>query len=108
MPDHTTGTRLDQKLDQLLAYGESPSSDGFVLDVMQQVRRQQQIRRLILFVFGLLGAAFGVLGAVLLSGSISHFFTTLPVMGTMQGVLAVAATVAFYAWLMNEDIALSI
>lgn len=94
-------------LEQLLQYSKEPDSGEFVADVMHGVQQERRIRRLILTVFGLVGAAFGVLGAYLLSDSITRFFTTLPITGTMQAALFVSAAVAFYIWFMNDDFSLT-
>jgi len=63
----------------------------------------------ILWVFGLVGAAFGLAGAVMLSGSISRLFTftvELPAMETMQVTLFIVGAAAFYLWFMNDDFSL--
>ena len=104
MPDS-----IDRELEQLLAYTEAPQSEAFVLDVMRSVKREQRIRKVILWVFGLVGAAFGLAGAVMLSGSISRLFTftvELPAMETMQVTLFIVGAAAFYLWFMNDDFSL--
>lgn len=102
MPELNT----DRELDRLLEFHETPPSDEFVLNVMHRAQREQRRRRLILAIFGLVGAAFGVTGALLLSDPIAQVFTSLPLTGTMQAVLVAVAAVAFYGWIMNEDISL--
>ena len=104
MPESTQ----DRLLDQLLEYGEEPQGDEFVLDVMHRMRREQGRRKVILFVFGLIGALFGLTGAVLLSEPIARALANLPAMGTTQVALFVVAAVATYAWFMNEDIDLTV
>lgn len=96
----------DRALDRLLGFHETLPSDEFVLEVMRRVQREQRSRKLILLIFGLVGAAFGAAGALLLSDPIARFFTSLPLTGTMQAVLIAVAAVAFYGWFMNEDISL--
>ena len=99
----------DKQLEGLLAYqdGEQPAEDLFVVDVMRGVRRQRLTRRLILFAFGLVGALFGLLGAVMLSDTISGLFTeTIPAMRAMQVALLVSGAAAFYVWVMGDDLAL--
>ncbi|MGH8035299.1 MAG: hypothetical protein ACREO9_08750 [Lysobacterales bacterium] len=96
----------DQLLDVLLGFRESIPADTFVLDVMQQVRREQRRRRGILSVFGLVGGVFGVFGAILLSGPIAGLFENLPATGIMQAALITVAAGAFYLWFMNEDLSL--
>lgn len=98
MPDHL--------LDRLLAHREAVPDDQFVLNVMHRVQREQRRRKLILFVFGLLGAGFGLLGASLLSEPIARLFIGLPAVGIMQATLVAAATAAFYVWFMNDDFSL--
>jgi hypothetical protein len=104
MPDQTHPSELDR----LLEYRENLSGGTFVLDVMHRLGRERRRRRLILYVFGLIGAAFGVAGAVLLSGPLAAVFANLPPMGTLQATLFAVAAVAFYAWFMNEDVDLSL
>lgn len=100
---------LDTKTDlaQMLRYEEPSQADAFVMNVMQGVQRAQQIRQLVLVMFGLIGAVFGVLGAFMLSDSITRIFSDLPAMGTMQVVLAITAVGAFYTWFMNDELGLA-
>ena len=105
MPD----SPFDQELEQLLAYHEEPQSHAFVAEVMQGVKREQRSRKVILWAFGLVGALFGLVGAMMLSDSITRLFTfslSLPVMETMQAVLVIVAVAAFYTWFMNDDLSL--
>jgi len=106
MPD----SPFDRELEELLGYSEAPESDVFVTNVMRNVQRQKRLRRIILWSFGLIGALFGLAGAVMLSGPINQLFsfpasfpTSLPATETMQLVLLVVAAAAFYAWFMNDD-----
>jgi len=62
MPD----TIENRELDQLLGFRENLAADEFILDVMRNVQHERRRRKVILLVFGLIGAAFGLLGAVLL------------------------------------------
>jgi uncharacterized protein YacL len=96
----------DHALDQLLKLGAPLPADAFVLDVMQRVRHEQRRRSIILLVFGLAGAAFGLAGALLLARPVAAIFLNLPVMVTMQAVLLAVAALAFYVWSMNEDLGL--
>jgi len=96
----------DRELDQLLGYRDTVQADAFILGVMHRVQRERRSRRVILAVFGLVGAVFGMAGALLLSEPIARAFTDLPLTGTMQAVLIGVAAVAFYGWAMNEDISL--
>ena len=95
-----------QSLDQLLTFRETLPAEAFVLDVMQRLWREQRRRNIILFAFGLVGAAFGLAGAFLLAGPVAGIFSKLPVMATMQAVLLAVAALAFYVWSMNEDLGL--
>jgi len=100
---------LDRGLEQLLEYSEAPQADAFVMNVMDGVRREQRTRKIILWAFGLIGALFGLLGAVMLSGPIGHLLTfgqAIPVMELMQATLFVVAAAAFYLWFMNDDFSL--
>ncbi|MBT8058662.1 MAG: hypothetical protein HKP16_04810 [Xanthomonadales bacterium] len=97
----------DQNLERWLEYPELADNDAFVVDVMAGVRKARRLRRLILLLFGLGGALFGVLGAVLLSDPIARLFTGLPAMGVMQAALFVTAAVSFYLWFMNDDLTLT-
>ncbi len=102
MPDSS----FERELEDLLGYSEAPKSDVFVASVMRNVERQKKLRRIILWSFGLIGALFGLAGAVMLSGPIIRLFSfpaSLPAMETMQLVLVVVAAAAFYVWFMNDD-----
>jgi uncharacterized membrane protein len=103
VPEFDTKTDLEQ----MLRYDEPPQADAFVMNVMQGVRRAQRTRKLVLLIFGLIGAVFGTLGAFMLSNSITRIFSDLPAMGTMQAVLAITAVVAFYSWFMNDELGLN-
>ena len=105
MPDSS----FDRKLETLLEYSESPQPEAFTMDVMRSVQRERRTRKLILWAFGLVGALFGLAGAVMLSGSITRLFTftvTMPATETMQVVLFIVAAAAFYIWFMNDDLPL--
>ena len=103
MPEQTQ----NHALDRLLEFRDDLSGDNFVLGVMHRVQRERRSRKVILMVFGLVGAAFGAAGAVLLADPIARWFTHLPLTGTMQAVLVVFAAAAFYGWIMNEDVSLN-
>jgi hypothetical protein len=93
----------DSELDRLLGQRETVPDDQFVLTVMHRVQRERRSRKLILFGFGLIGALFGLLGALLLAAPIAHLFTGLPATGIMQAALVASAAAAFYVWSMNDD-----
>lgn len=105
MPESATDTQLEN----LLAYRDVDMTDEdlFVVDVMRGVRKQRMTRRLILLSFGLVGAMFGLFGAVLLSDAINNLFTdAIPATRAMQAVLLVSGIAAFYVWVMGDDLAL--
>ena len=105
MPDSS----FDRELEALLEYSESLQPEAFTMDVMRSVKRERRTRSLILWAFGLVGALFGLAGAVMLSGSITRLFTftvTMPATETMQVVLFIVAAAAFYIWFMNDDLPL--
>ena len=104
-------SEFDRSLEQLLAYpgidADSGDEDRFVVDVMQKVRRERRKRQLILLVFGIIGALFGVFGAMLLSDSISRLFTEiLPGMVIMQATLFISGMAALYVWFLGDDLPL--
>lgn len=104
MPD-----QIDQTLEELLGYNDQEIGDDlFVVDVMRQVQKQRRTRRWILFLFGSIGALFGLAGALMLSDGISMFFTEiLPTTALMQLPLFAAGIAAFYIWFMNDDLTLN-
>ena len=94
-------------LDDLLKYSEEPLNDDFTRQVMQRVQqqaaRQQKQRKLILLGTGVVGAAFGAAGAVMLSEPIGQFFSQL---GAFEASVAVMSVVAFLTWLLHEEVGL--
>ena len=100
MSDPTT----DPVLERLLAYPHSEVDDAFVLGVMQRVQRERTRRRLILGIFGVAGALFGLLGAWLLAEPVRLLFGGLQSTQIMQGVLFAVAMAAFYCWFMNDEL----
>jgi len=62
--------------EQLLQYTDEQSAEEFVAGVMQRVKREQRIRKAILLVSGIVGALFGLAGAVALSDSITQLFSS--------------------------------
>ena len=57
MPEQTPHSELDR----LLGFQETLPDDAFVLNVMHRLARERRRRRLILFVFGLIGLVVGIL-----------------------------------------------
>ena len=97
-----------QSPEQLLEYTAAPPAEEFVAQVMRRIAREQRTRKLILLVSGLIGALFGVAGVVLLSDSISRFFTvSMSATGPLPVSLAIIAVVAFLAWLLNDEATLA-
>jgi len=95
-------------LDDLLQYHELPEADGFVATVIQGVQRQQRTRRLILAGTGLLGAVFGVAGAVLLSDDIAQL--VIQVMTGKDAIytgLSILMSVGVMGWLLHDESSLS-
>lgn len=101
--------QINQTLEKLLAYEDQELSDDlFVVDVMRQVQKQRRTRKWILFLFGSIGALFGLFGALMLSNDISRIFTeVLPATALMQIPLFAAGIAAFYIWFMNDDLTLN-
>jgi len=96
-------------LDKLLEYHQAPETDTFVADVMKGIERQQKTRKLILAGSGVIGGAFGVLGASLLSDSIANLVTQLTAGdAAMPMGLAVMTAVAFIGWLLHDETRMSV
>ena len=89
-------------LDELLEYHETPTNDDFAEQVMKRVRRQQRLRRAILWGTGLVGAAFGAAGVMILSEPLSRVFESYGVLPVCVGVVSVAG---FMAWLFQDEAA---
>lgn len=96
-------------LDDLLQYRSLPEPAGFVDDVMHAVARQQQMRRRILLLCGIIGAVFGALGAWLLADSLVRISTGLFEANTAlaSGTMAVLLLAAL-AWLLHEEPGISL
>ena len=88
-------------LEDLLEYHQKPEDSAFVVDVMANVQREKRIRRLILTATGVIGAAFGAIGAIMLSGPIAQ------ALGGAQLIpvsVAVLGGTAFIAWLFQDEV----
>ncbi|HET6564641.1 MAG TPA: hypothetical protein VFG52_04445 [Xanthomonadales bacterium] len=91
-------------LDDLLQYHSQPESGDFVARVMQGVERQQKLRNRILWLCGLVGAVFGVIGASLLADTVERFAAQLFAANTAVATgSAVIALLAFLAWLLQDE-----
>lgn len=91
-------------LDELLEYHQTPGPDTFVADVMKGIQRQQKLRKLILTGSGLIGALFGIVGAMFLTEPISRLTTQLAADGSATTLgLAIMALVAFLGWLLHDE-----
>ena len=91
-------------LDDLLQYHSQPEPADFVARVMQGVERQQKLRNRILWLCGLVGALFGVTGAILLADTVSHFAALLfDANSAVATGSAVIALLAFLAWLLQDE-----
>ena len=103
-------TDSERYLDRLLGYGESDpgGQDAFATAVMQRVRNQKRQRAVVLTLFGVAGALFGVLGAAQLMDPIARLFAGASPTVLQGAVLLSTAVIAFYAWFMNEDISLAV
>jgi hypothetical protein len=89
-------------LDEILEYHETPEDDNFVAGVVKRVRRQQRMRRLILTATGMVGAAFGATGVMMISDSISRLITDANVLPVSVALVGLAA---FMAWLFQDEMA---
>ena len=85
---------FEKSPEQFLEYIESPQPEEFVAGVMRRVKREQQMRTVILAITGLIGSLFGIAGMMMLSGLISSFFahhfeggSSMPVSVLVTGVL---------------------
>ena len=87
-------------LDELLEYHETPESGDFAAQVMKRVQRQQRLRRAILWGSGLVGAAFGAVGVLTLSEPLGRVFENAGMLPVSVGVVA---TMAFVAWLLQDE-----
>ena len=88
-------------LDKILEYHETPDDDDFVAGVMKRVRHQQRMRRLILAVTGILGAAFGAIGMLMISDGINRL---IPDTSVLPVSVALVGLAAFMAWLFQDEV----
>jgi hypothetical protein len=96
--------RQERSLDRLLSHREAVPEDRFVLQVMHRLQSERRRRRAILSGFGLLGAAFGLLGAIQLAEPVAQLWSGIPATALMQAVLLTGGGAAFYAWFMGDDL----
>jgi len=93
--------------EQLLQYTDEQSAEEFVAGVMQRVKREQRIRKAILLVSGIVGALFGLAGAVALSDSITQLFTlSMSATSALPVSLAIIGVLLFLGWLLNDEMTL--
>ena len=91
-------------LDQLLEYHETPERGDFTAAVMRGVSRQRRIRKLILAGSGLVGAAFGMAGMMLLSEPVSRFLGEVDLLPVSLGAVLIVAMVT---WLLYDEAGLA-
>ena len=89
-------------LDEILEYKETPEDDNFVAEVMKGVRHHQRMRRLILTATGMIGASFGAVGVLMISGGINRLITDANVLPASVAVVGLAA---FMVWLFQDEVA---
>lgn len=89
-------------LDEILKYHQTPEDDNFVAGVIKGVRHQQRVRRLILTATGMIGAAFGAVGVLMISDGVSRLITETNV---LPASLALVGLAAFMAWLFQDEVA---
>ena len=87
-------------LNSLLAYHEAPAADDFTQRVMRGVKRQQKMRRAILWGSGLVGAAFGAFGVLTLAEPLGQLLTAGNPLTVGLGVIGV---VGFGVWLFQDE-----
>ena len=93
--------------EQLLQYTDEQLAEEFVAGVMQRVKREQRIRKAILLVSGIVGALFGLAGAVALSDSITQLFTlSMSATSALPVSLAIIGVLLFLGWLLNDEMTL--
>lgn len=88
-------------LENLLEFHEKPEDTAFVAEVMQGIKRQQRIRRLILTATGVVGAAFGTAGAIMLSAPIAQALGEIRLFPVSVAVLG---GLAFIAWIFQDEV----
>lgn len=88
-------------LEDLLEYHQEPEDSQFVVEVMAGVRRQQRMRKMILAATGVVGAAFGTAGAIMLSEPVAQAFTGI---GPLPVSVAVLGGLAFIAWIFQDEV----
>ena len=89
-------------LDEILEYHETPQDDDFVTGVMERVRRQQRMRKLILATTGVVGASFAAIGVLTISDSVNQLITDTNVLPVSVALVGIAA---FIAWLFQDEVA---
>jgi len=89
-------------LDEILKYHETPQDDDFVAEVMNGVRRQQRMRKLILATTGVVGASFAAFGVLTISDSLNQLITDTNVLPVSVALVGLAA---FLTWVFQDEVA---
>ena len=87
-------------LDDLLQYHETPPRDDFSQSVMQQVRQQKRLRRVILLGTGSIGAIFGAMGVILASEPLARLFEQFNALPVSVGA---ALAIGIAIWLFQDE-----
>jgi hypothetical protein len=91
--------------DELLKYRDEPDPEGFADTIIARIRRERRIRSGVLWATGLTGAAFGAVGALMISSLVEQWFKAVWVHGDVgpMGVIFIAFAL-FIAWLLNDEV----
>lgn len=87
-------------LDDLLEYHQAPEDSAFVTEVMNGVKRQQRLRRLILTATGITGALFGAAGAVMLAEPLVKTMTEINLLPVL---ISAVGGIAFLFWVFQDE-----
>jgi hypothetical protein len=88
-------------LDEILKYHETPEDENFLAGVLEGVKHQQRMRKLILSATGLVGAIFGAAGVLMISDSVGQLITDANVLPVS---VALVGSAAFLAWLFQDEV----
>ena len=87
-------------LDDLLEYHQAPEDSAFVTEVMDGVKRQQRLRRLILTATGITGALFGATGAMMLARPLAQAMTEVNLLPIL---VAAVGGIVFLFWVFQDE-----